>query len=306
MHFPISGANINPIWLVLTGFVVGVLGGFFGVGGSFLAGPILFALGLPMNFVVGTDLSHIVGKSIVATKKHYALGHVDLELALVMIVPTIMGSELGVQLIQYLKRKANVDVVVGSFFIVALVIISVFMLWESLQTIRDNNAKRRPKKMKAGADASSFSHFPKRIQKIFLPPMVRLRTSGIPSISIWAIVITSLVGGFFSGFLGGGAGYIRMPSMVYLLGVPTQIAVGTDLFEIMISASYGTLRHAMSGNVDILVALIMHTGAAIGAQIGATGTEFFHGARIRLAFVPLPLIGAGIILYGLLTGHHAG
>ncbi len=112
----------------------------------------------------------------------------------------------------------------------------------------------------------------------------------------------AFVGGIFSGFLGGGAGYIRMPSLVYILGIPTHVAVGTDLFEIMISASYGTLSHAFKGNVDIMIALVMHTGAAIGAQIGATLTQHFAGPRIRLAFVPLPLIGAGLIIYGLLTG----
>jgi hypothetical protein len=93
--------------------------------------------------------------------------------------------------------------------------------------------------------------------------------------------------------------------MIYLLGIPTHVAVGTDLFEIIISASYGTFTHALKGNVDILIALVMHTGAAIGAQIGATLTQYFNGVRIRIAFIPLPLIGAVIILHGLLTGHPA-
>ena len=118
------------------------------------------------------------------------------------------------------------------------------------------------------------------------------------------IIGISLVGGFFSGFLGGGAGYIRMPSMIYLLGIPTHVAVGTDLFEVMISASYLTLSHGIKGNVDIMIALVMNIGAAIGAQIGATGTEYFHGARIRLAFVPLPLIGAGIVRTGFSPHRH--
>ena len=91
--------------------------------------------------------------------------------------------------------------------------------------------------------------------------------------------------------------------MIYLLGVPTHIAVGTDLFEIIVSAGYGTLTHALKGNVDILIALVMHTGAAIGAQIGVLLTQYFSGVRIRIAFIPLPLIGAAIILHGLLAGH---
>ena len=94
-----------------------------------------------------------------------------------------------------------------------------------------------------------------------------------------------------------------MPMMVYILGIPTHLAVGTDLFEIIISASYGTFTHAVKGNVDILVALVMHTGAAIGAQIGAILTQYFAGPNIRLLFVPLPLVGVAIIVYTLITGH---
>ena len=132
--------------------------------------------------------------------------------------------------------------------------------------------------------------------------MVSLPVSGVKSISLWIIIFVSLIGGFFSGFLGGGAGYIRMPSMVYVLGIPTHLAVGTDLFEVIISASYGTFTHALKGNVDIMIALVMHTGAAIGAQIGAIMTQYFTGPKIRLAFVPLPLIGAAIVIYTLMTG----
>jgi uncharacterized membrane protein YfcA len=160
------------------------------------------------------------------------------------------------------------------------------------------------RKLGAKEDESAFDHIARKIHGIKLPPMMKLRVSGIERVSLWAILLVAFVGGVFSGFLGGGAGYIRMPSMVYLLGVPTHVAVGTDLFEIVISASYGTLTHAIKGNVDIMIALVMHTGAAIGAQIGASSTEYFRGPKIRLAFVPLPLIGAAIVIYSLLSGKH--
>lgn len=334
MDFLISGTHINPVFLIGIGFVVGILGGFFGVGGSFLAGPALFALGMPMNFVVGTDLAHIVGKSVVAAKKHRALGNVDIKLGLIMVTGTIAGVEAGAQVIQYLKRQANVDAVVGIGFILVLVSISAFIGWESWQTLKMRGKRSVRKSSSAGAtmqarkdqviparlprylkskqsasglvkkDKSVVAFLSKRIQRFQLPPMIRLPDSGIEKISLWVIIGVSFVGGVFSGFLGGGAGYIRMPALVYLLGVPTHVAVGTDLFEIVISASYGTLTHAIKGNVDILVALVMHTGAAIGAQIGAALTEHFHGPRIRLAFAPLPLIGAVLVIYSLLTGHH--
>jgi len=100
--------------------------------------------------------------------------------------------------------------------------------------------------------------------------MPKLAESEIKSISLWILVMVAVFGGLFAGFLGGGAGCVRMPLLVYVLSVPTKVAVGTDLFEVVISASYGTISHAINGNVDIMIALVMHTGAAVGAQIGAS------------------------------------
>lgn len=307
MSFLISGTHIDPAYLMAIGFVVGMLGGFFGVGGSFLAGPALFAVGVPMNFVVGTDLAHIVGKSIVAARKHRTLGNIDIKLGTIMVVGTIVGVESGAQVIQWLKRTAHIDTAVGLTFVVILLGISGFMTWETVMTLRSRRHKGSSK-VTAGEhpsrrDHSAVAHIAKAIHRISVPPYISLPVSGIERVSLWAILLVAFVGGFFSGFLGGGAGYIRMPCLIYLLGIPTHIAVGTDLFEIIISASYGTFTHALKGNVDILIALVMHTGAAIGAQIGATFTQFFIGQRIRMAFIPLPLIGAAMLIHSLLTGH---
>jgi uncharacterized membrane protein YfcA len=308
MFFPISNSHINPLYLVVVGFLIGILGGFFGVGGSFIAGPALRLLGVDWNYAVGTDLAHIVGKSIVAARKHRTLGNVDLKLGLLMAIGTIGGAEAGAQAIQALKRAGNVNTVVSWVAIFVYFSISVFMLWESRKTLKLHKGSSRrllsgTKAAESKADHSAFGPVTKRIQRIRIWPMVSLPASGIQEISLWTILLVAVVGGFFSGFLGGGAGYIRMPSMVYVLGIPTHLAVGTDLFEIVISASYGTFTHAIKGNVDILIALVMHTGAVIGAQIGVIATQYFAGPKIRLAFVPLPLIGAAIVIYTLVTGH---
>jgi uncharacterized protein len=308
MFFPISHSDINPLYLVVVGFLIGILGGFFGVGGSFIAGPALRLMGVDWNFAVGTDLAHIVGKSIVAARRHRTLGNVDLKLGLIMAIGTIIGAEGGAQAIQALKRSGNVNTVVSWVAIFVYFSISVFMLWESRKTLKSHKGRSGGslsdvKAAESKADHSAFGPVTKRIQGIRIWPMVSLPTSGIQEISLWTILFVALVGGFFSGFLGGGAGYIRMPSMVYVLGIPTHLAVGTDLFEIVISASYGTFTHAIKGNVDILIALVMHTGAVIGAQIGVVATQYFAGPKIRLAFVPLPLIGVAIVIYTLATGH---
>jgi uncharacterized membrane protein YfcA len=305
MFFPISGAHISPIYLAAVGFIIGILGGFFGVGGSFIAGPALRLVGLDWNFAVGTDLAHIVGKSVVAAKRHRAMGNVDLRLGLIMALGTIGGAEVGAQAIQMLKRAGNVNFVVSIVSIVVYLAISTFMIWESLKTLLSQKGRSRGtiKGAKSKKDHSAFGPATRAIQRLKIWPMVALPASGIRAISLWMILLVAFVGGVFSGFLGGGAGYIRMPSMVYVLGIPTHLAVGTDLFEIIISASYGTLSHAVKGNVDILIALVMHTGAAIGAQIGAISTQYFAGPKIRLAFVPLPLIGAAIVIYTMVSGH---
>jgi uncharacterized protein len=306
MYFPISHSDINPIYLVVVGFIIGILGGFFGVGGSFIAGPALRLMGVDWNYAVGTDLAHIVGKSIVAARQHRTLGNVDLKLGLIMALGTIAGAEGGAQLIQALKRSGNVNSVVSFVAIVVYVGIAAFMLWESRKTLQADKRTSQPGLVTgvvSKKDRSAFGPVTRSIQRMNIWPMISLPTSGIPKISLWIILLVAFVGGLFSGFLGGGAGYIRMPSMVYVLGIPTHLAVGTDLFEIVISASYGTITHAIKGNVDILIALVMHTGAVVGAQIGVVATQYFAGPKIRLAFVPLPLIGAAIVIYTLVTGH---
>ena len=124
MDFLISGQHLNPYVLVVLGFVVGVLGGFFGVGGSFLAGPSMLLLGVPANFTVGTDLAHIVGKSVVGTRRHWALGNVDLKLGGIMVAATIVGSEIGAQLIQRLKTMGELEGVIAISYITVLLGIS--------------------------------------------------------------------------------------------------------------------------------------------------------------------------------------
>ena len=295
MFFPISGVAINPILLASIGFLVGILGGFFGVGGGFLAGPLMFWSGVPMNFVIGTDLAHMTGKSIVALRRHRALGNVDIKLGLLMVIGTVPGIELGAQIIEVLEAYGNIEQVVGGIYIAILLFISAFTAYESIRALRMIQTNRLDVK-----DALGFQGVSRRIQGIRIPPMVSFPGSGIQSISVWTVLAVGFLTGLLAGTLGVGGGFVRMPLLVYSIGVPTHVAIGTDLFEIMFSAGYGTLTHALKGNVDILIALVMQTGAALGAQIGAVSTRFFAGPRIRLFFSALPLLGAILVLFELI------
>src|SRR5258708_22098922 len=181
MFFPISNSHINPVYLVVVGFVIGILGGFFGVGGSFIAGPALRLMGVDWNYAVGTDLAHIVGKSIVAARKHRTLGNVDLKLGLIMALGTIGGAEVGAQLIQALKRAGNVNLVVSVVSIAVYVSISSFMIWESRKTLRSKKggAIAPPSSSAKKHDASSFDHVTRSIQRWNIPPLVTLPVSGV-------------------------------------------------------------------------------------------------------------------------------
>ena len=301
MDFPIAGVTVNPLFLAAVGFLVGLLGGFFGVGGGFLAGPMMFLVGVPMNFVVGTDLAHMTGKSIVAARRHRILGHVDVRLGMLLVVGTIPGVEIGARIIERLERAGAVDEVVGWIYIVILVAIGTFTAWESvraLQLVRTERMEAR--------DALAFQGISRRAHRLRLPPLISLPESGIESISLWIILAVSFLTGLLAGLLGVGGGFIRMPLLIYLIGIPTHVAVGTDLYSIVITAGFGTISHGLKGNVDILMALVMGTGAAVGAQIGAVSTRYFAGPRIRLFFSILPFIGAGLTLLkllGVLGGH---
>src|SRR5690242_21195944 len=199
MHFPISGADISPVYLVVIGFLIGILGGFFGVGGSFIAGPALRAVGMHWNFAVGTDLAHIVGKSVVAAKRHRALGNVDLRLGLIMAIGTIGGAEIGAQLIEVFKRAGNVNLVVSVVSIVIYVGISTFMIWESMKTLARGKRSIPQKSSGSGSktDVSAFQHVTEKIQRWRLPPMISLPESGV-TISLWVILLVAFVGVLFS------------------------------------------------------------------------------------------------------------
>jgi uncharacterized membrane protein YfcA len=293
MFFPLSGVTISPLVLSGIGFLVGTLGGFFGVGGGFLAGPMMLLSGVPANFVVGTDLAHMTGTSIVAARRHSTLGHVDLKLGGFMIPGTAAGIETGAQLVEYLERLAPgvLKSVLSWVYLTLLLGISITLFVEGFRATRLEVSESM-----GAQETLSVKTLSRRVRSLGLPPIIALPASGIESISLWAILAVGFATGFFAGMLGVGGGFIRMPALVYFLGVPTHVAVGTDLLEIIFSAGYGTLTHGLKGNVDILMALIMQTGAAVGAQFGALGTRYVSGPRLRIAFAFLPLFGAVLLV----------
>ncbi len=299
MYLPIANVEINALVLVLIGFTVGVLGGFFGIGGAFMVTPALNIFGFPMAYAIGTDLAHVMGKSIVATFKHRKLGNVDLRLGVIMIAGTAAGVEVGKDAILYLEKIGLVEVVVRVVYILLLGGIGIYMIYDYYRYALDSKKTERGVAEKIGTGLS------RRIHSIAVPPLVTLSESRIKSISIWAILIVGFATGFLAGFLGVGGGFIRMPALVYALGVPTTIAIGTDLFEIIFSAGIGAFLYAIEGRVEVVAAATMLLGAAVGVQLGTTATKYIKGMEIRLYFaVTVFLAGVSVAMKQLSATYH--
>lgn len=289
IYLPISGVEIMAWKLILLGFTVGVIGGFFGIGGAFMVTPALNVFGFPMAYAIGTDMAHIAGKSIVATAKHRKFGNVDVKLGVIMIIGTAIGIELGATFIMWLEKVGKVDVVVRYVYMVLLFGLSTYMLYEYLKLTKGT---AHEKKYVSDASRSGLAI---KMQNLKIPPMVNLKVSGF-SISIWVILIVAAITGFVAGFLGVGGGFLRMPALMYVIGSPTKIAVGTDLFEVMISGAYGAFSYAIRGRVELIAAVIMLVGAAVGAQFGTLATQYVKGLKIRLYFaVTMLLAGVSVI-----------
>ncbi len=290
MYLPISGVEIMAWKLVLLGFTVGVIGGFFGIGGAFMVTPALNVFGFPMAYAIGTDMAHIAGKSIVATAKHRKFGNVDMKLGIIMIIGTAIGIELGAAFIMWLEKVGRVDAVVRYVYMVLLFGLSSYMLYEYFKLTKGTAGE---KKVVSDVGKSGLAI---KMHSLKIPPMVNLPVSGF-AISIWVILIVAAITGFVAGFLGVGGGFIRMPALIYVIGAPTRIAVGTDLFEVMISGAYGAFSYAIKGRVELIAAVVMLVGAAIGAQFGTLATQYVKGLKIRLYFaVTMLLAGVSVIL----------
>lgn len=278
---PIAGVKVFWPGLIILGIGVGVIGGFFGMGGAWMVTPGLNILGFPMAFAIGTDIAHMAGKSLISTMRHGKFGNVDYKLGFIMLFGTIIGFEIGAQMIMWLERIGRVEMVVRWLYIVLLALIT-YMVFADV-------AKRKAKEREAARSGKELDklatglEWHKTFHKIKIPPMIHLNVAGIYC-SAWLPIGVSFVTGWLAGILGIGGGLIRMPSLIYIVGCPTHVAVGSDLFEVMISGLYGAATYTYKGRTELVAALIMLVGAAVGAQVGTVATKYIKGYGIRVAF----------------------
>jgi uncharacterized membrane protein YfcA len=276
IYLPVAGMHFNLLLLLLIGFTVGVCGGFFGIGGAWIVTPALNIFGFPMPYAIGTDMAHMGGKSIVSTIRHGKFGNVDLRLGISMIIGTTTGTELGARLVMALERAGLAESVIRKAYIIFLAFIGFYVLCDYISHVR---------KTKSGATAafSNEKTVASKLQRINIPPMIHYPSSGI-TCSMWLPVLVGFVTGLVASVLGVGGGFIRMPALIYLIGCPTVVAVGTDLFEVMVTGAYGGFTYAMKGRVELIAAMWMLLGAAVGAQLGTVAVKYVRGYSIRLLF----------------------
>lgn len=282
IYLPIAEVSVNAFLLLGLGGLVGVLSGMFGVGGGFLMTPLLFFIGIPPAVAVATEANQIVASSFSGVLAHLRRKTVDFKMGTVLMLGGLLGAAIGVVLFNYLKSLGQVDLLVKLCYVVFLGIIGGLMFFESLRAIRRTSRNLAPPKK---------SRQRGWVQK--LPLKIRFRTSGL-YISIIPPLIVGVFVGILAAIMGVGGGFIMVPAMIYILGMPTKVVVGTSLYQIIFVTAFTTLLHATTNyTVDVALAVLLLVGGVIGAQFGTQiGTRLkAEQLRILLAIMVLMVCG---------------
>ena len=287
---------INCIGFIGTGFVIGILSGLFGVGGGFLLVPLLnVVFNVPYNIAIGSSLLQMVGTSTASTLKHRGYGHIDYKLAGFILMGSIVGVELGARVLMWLKKIGTIiiygtsinkmDLWINIVYIILLSLVGISMFLES---------KKAKKRAPQGGVVDTI--FSQKIQNAKIPPLISLPVSNIEYISICYLIVLGSGAGMLSGLLGIGGAFILNPALIYLIGVPTSIAIGTSLFQTIFVSGYGGLTHFFKGNVDFTLVVCVLVGSLVGSQLGAKIHNRLRGAYIRYYFSLVIFFAAGLIL----------
>ena len=279
IYLPIAEMSVNIFLILGMGGAVGFLSGLFGVGGGFLMTPLLIFIGVPPPVAVGTEANQIVASSVSGVLAHWQRGNVDFKMGFVLLLGGFFGSSLGVILFKYLQNLGQLDLVIKLSYVIFLGIIGFLMLWESSRTIiRSRSAAARRGKL----HQHNWLHG--------LPFKMRFRKSKLYISAILPFLIGAIIGRL-SAIMGVGGGFIMVPAMIYLLGMPTSLAIGTSLFQIIFVTANVTFLQALTvQTVDILLAVLLLTGAVIGAQFGSKYSVKMKGEQLR-ALLALLVLG---------------
>ena len=270
MYLPIAEVSVNILILFGMGGMVGILSGMFGVGGGFLMTPLLIFYGIPPIVAVATEANQIVASSISGAYAHWRRAAVDIKMGTILLMGGVIGSLFGIRLFVLLKNLGQIDLIISLSYVILLGIIGTLTFVEGIRSMIIPNELRTIKKRNR-----------ERLWIYSLPLRTKFKKSGL-----YISIIPPLVIGFFVGILssimGIGGGFIMVPAMIYLLRMPTNVVIGTSLYQIIFVTSLVTILHAYENQtVDIMLALILMTGGVVGAQMGAALGHRLKAEQLR-------------------------
>ncbi|ANP37767.1 permease [Phaeobacter gallaeciensis] len=282
IYLPIAEVSVNAFLLLGLGGLVGILSGMFGVGGGFLMTPLLFFIGIPPAVAVATEANQIVASSFSGVLAHFRRRTVDIKMGLVLQAGGLLGAALGVVVFNHLKQMGQVDLLVKLCYVVFLGVVGGLMFIESLSALRKS---RKSGGAPAARRQRSWVHA--------LPFKTRFRTSGL-YISVIPPVLVGVAVGILAAIMGVGGGFIMVPAMIYILGMPTKVVVGTSLFQIILVTAFTTMLHATTNfTVDIVLAVLLLVGGVVGAQIGTRIGTYLKAEQLRILLALMVLLVCG-------------
>lgn len=278
IYLPIAEVSVDAVVILGLGAIVGLLSGMFGVGGGFLITPLLFFIGIPPSVAVATGANQVVASSISGVITHFRRKTVDLRMGNVLLIGGLIGSCIGIWLFNRLQKLGQIDLFVQLAYVGFLGAVGLLMMQEALRTLR---RQRMQGPVRIKRNQHLWMHR--------LPLKIRFRASGLYISVIPPLCIGALVG-VMSAVMGVGGGFLMVPAMIYLLGMPTKIVVGTSLYQIIFTTAFTTLLHAMTNHsVDLFLGTVLILGGVVGAQIGTR-------LGLRLKAEQLRVLLAGLVL----------
>ncbi len=289
IYLPIAEMSVNMFLILGIGGAIGLLSGMFGVGGGFLMTPLLIFIGVPPAVAVGTEAAQIVASSVSGFTAHMRRGNVDFRMGAVLMVGGFVGSTLGVQLFKFLRGLGQIDLVISLSYVIILGLIGSLMLAEAVRTLR----------RRAGSARRSKLHQHTWLDG--LPLKLRFPRSKLYISALTPALVGALVG-VLAAIMGVGGGFIMVPAMIYLLGMPTSVVVGTSLFQItLVTANVTFLQAYQNQTVDLFLASLLLVGGVIGAQFGAKIGTRLRGEQLRGLLALMVLGVAAKLLFDLLV-----
>ncbi len=283
VYLPIAEVSVSPFILLGIGITVGFLSGMFGVGGGFLITPLLFLIGIPPAVAVATSANQVVASSFSGLLAHLKRRTVDLKMGSVLLGGGLLGATVGMIAFNFLKSLGQVDLAVQLCYVVFLGLIGTLMFIESVQTIR--RARKAGGVVAARRRGRGWVHA--------LPFKMRFRASNLYISAIPPMLVGFGVG-ILSAVMGVGGGFIMVPAMIYILGMPTKVVIGTSLFQIIFVAGFTTMIHASTNfSVDLVLALFLLIGGVVGAQFGSIFGARLKAEHLRVLLALLVMLVAG-------------